>query len=153
MKIFDKIYDSDAYIEGVILDKKDDVFFVLWDNLVYGKVKENFENISVKEHLNLGKYLVVDILHTGHHGKEFESKVGKKYEVRKNRILILNLDDLEKDHGLVLNLFGNLETNKETNPEPVNVFQVYTTPFEELYEKDNFVYLRTLNSIYKLKKL
>ena len=74
MELFDRIYDKDAYIKGTIIneDKNKKEFYVLWDNGVYGTVKEEYKEIKVLGHLNLKKFFVVDILHTGKDGKEFK---------------------------------------------------------------------------------
>lgn len=150
MELFDRIYDEDAYIRGTIIneDKNKKEFYVLWDNGVYGTVKEEYKEIKVLEHLNLKKFFVVDILHTGKDGKEFESKVGVKYERRKNKVLILDIDDLIKGQNLNLTVYEEVEEENKT--KKIEGYSLLTTAFEKIYEENGYIYLRTLNSIYQL---
>ncbi len=153
MEIFDRIYDKDAYIEGVIINKKGDDYKVLWNNGVYGNVREEYEEIKVVGHINFKKFYVVDILHTGHHGKEMESKVGEKYDRRRNKILLLDMDSLRLNHTIVLNLFDEDEFEDKTDADCISVDKVYTTAYEKMYKENDLIYLRTLNSIYVLEEL
>ena len=150
MKLFDRIYDKDAYIKGTIIneDKNKKEFYVLWDNKVYGTVKEEYKEIKVLGHLNLKKFFVVDILHTGNDGKEFESKVGREYERRKNKVLILDMDELIKGQKLSLTVYEEVEKGNKT--KEIEGYLLTTTAFEKIYEENGYTYLRTLNSIYQL---
>ena len=81
------------------------------------------------------RYKIIDILHTGHHGKEGESKVGEKYDRRRGRDFSIDLDEYNPGDTLIL--------------FPV----VYTTPYEKSWSDDEFTYIKTLNSVYVVREL
>ena len=156
MKLYDIIYDKDAYISGLVIGKLNDEFLVLWDNDVVGRVLEEYEEIEVVGHSNIKKFIIKDILHTGHHGNEFESKIGEKYDRHRNKLLLLNMDSLIQDRSLRLQIFNIDEYNDIVNgriSESNSHNTIYTTAFERIYEDKGYSMLRTLNSIYKLEEV
>ena len=50
MQIFDLIYDKDAYIEGLIIQKTKEYNIVIWNNNVIGFVKDDDESIEITRH-------------------------------------------------------------------------------------------------------
>ena len=95
---------------------------------------------------------VLDILHSDNgKGKYRESKVGKKYEFRKNKIYSVDFDDLMPWGGLEM-----LEVVKGTvvgGENDVDVYMpigggIWTTEYEGLEAKDNILEIYTWNSIY-----
>jgi len=153
MQIFDLIYDKDAYIEGLIIQKTKEYNIVIWNNNVIGFVKDDDESIEIIKHTGYQLFEIIDILHTGHHGVEFESKVGKKYDIRRNKIALINMDEVIPGKMVTFILFDKNEfKNIDDSNHYIANEPLYTTSFEKIYEKDEFTYFRTLNSIYKLKK-
>ncbi len=154
MEICDKIYDKDALIYGIVIGKSGKYFKVLWDNDVLGNVEDNQEEVKIIEHGNIKMFKIIDILHTGYHGKEFESKVGEKYDNRRGKIMILDENSLKPGFGLRYELFDEEEAKKvnDEHAEEITCSCIYTTNFEKMYEENGFTMLRTLNSIYKLEK-
>lgn len=84
------------------------------------------------------RYKIIDIIHTGHHGIRWESKVGYKYDQRRGMIINLSLDDCIIGQPL---MFVNDK----------GYLQILTTPFKCMYYKGNYFYIETLNSIYELE--
>lgn len=156
IKIHDIIYDNDAYISGIVIGQQNNEFIVLWDNNVIGRVKESYSEIQVAEHFNFKKFIIEDILHTGNHGPEYESKVGEKYDRRRGKVLLLDMYSLETiNNSLELYLFDIYEFNEASSGRLDELIGkvVITTPFKSLYVSGDYTMLRTLNSIYKLKEI
>ena len=153
MKLFDLIYDNDALIEGLIVAKQGDNFRVLWNNGIIGDVKEEYKEIEVLRHLNIIPYEIIDILHTGHHGPEGQSKVGAKYDRRRGKVAFVNVENFVPGNGLVLHLFDKEDYENLSNLVVLTTNALYTTVFENFYESEGFSYLKTMNSLYKLKRL
>ena len=95
---------------------------------------------------------VLDILHSDNgKGKYRESKVGEKYEYRKNKIYSVDFDNLMPWGGLEM-----LEVRQGTvvgGKEDVDVYMpigggIWTTEYEGLEAKDNILEIYTWNSIY-----
>lgn len=153
MKLYDLVEDYDAYIQGVLINEHNNQFNVLWNNDVIGIVDDTDDAINVIKPLRIKRFFVEDLLHTGHHGEEYEPKIGAKYDARRNKILLLDMDSLLVGDSLRLPLF---ETNYFTQLQETDVegnLVIYTTAFENIYEKDGYTWLRTLNSIYKLYEI
>ena len=157
MQIGDKVYDKDAYINGVVIGKNDDHFKVLWDNDVLGSVNEDIDDsLEISSDPNIKVYLIEDILHTGHHGPEDESKVGAKYDDRRGKMFVLDTSELEVGEPAVFKLYNKKDIDDSDNNSAVLDIpyqHLYTTIFEKIYEEDGYTMFRTLNSIYKLKDL
>ena len=149
MRLYDIIYDKDAYIEGILVNEKDGVFNVLWRNDVIGIVTENDDSLDVVSHLDMQSFYIEDILHTGNSGVEYTSKIGQKYDERCNKVLLLDRNSLQYGNELKFYLFSPTFFNKIQ--ETGSVYKLlYTTAFENIYEEDGYIMLRTFNSIYKL---
>ncbi len=89
-----------------------------------------------------------DILHTGNHGPEGESKVGDKYDRRRNTYCHLIPEDPSPGESVqILHYYDPEDMERQL---PVNC--TFTTPFVSMTEDNDYVYLRTVNSIYKFKK-
>lgn len=95
---------------------------------------------------------VLDILHSDNgKGKYRESKVGEKYENRKNKIYSVDFDDLMPWGGLEM-----LEVRQGTvvgGENDVDVYMpigggIWTTEYEGLESKDGILEIYTWNSIY-----
>lgn len=156
IKIYDAIYDNDAYISGIIIGQQNDEFIVLWDNDIIGRVKESYSEIKVVIHFNFKKFIIEDILHTGNHGTAYESKVGEKYNRRRGKLLLLDINKLNTvNECLEFNLFDIYEFNEAINGQLDELVRkvLITTPFKSLYTSGDYTMLRTLNSIYKLKEI
>ena len=155
IKIYDAIYDNDAYISGIVIGQQNDEFIVLWDNDFIGKVKESYSEIKVVMHFNFKKFIIEDILHTGNHGMAYESKVGEKYN-RRRKLLLLDMSKLNTvNESLEFNLFDIYEFNEAVNGRLDELVRkvLVTTPFKSLYTSGDYTMLQTLNSIYKLKEI
>ena len=85
-------------------------------------------------------YKMIDILHTGHHGKRGERKIGKKYDNRRERIIRVNTEERGWYGGLIFKGIGGYQG-------------LYTTEFVREYDEDRYHYIETINSIYKLEKI
>ncbi len=152
MRLYDIIKDTDAHIEGMLINEKDGVFNVLWDNDVIGIVDETDESLVVVKHSNTQVFLVEDVLHSGNKGEKYAPKEGEKYDNRRGKILLLNKDNLKKGVGtLRLPLFDKNFFDKIQKDR--TCLLLYTTDYESLYGKKGSIMLRTKNSIYKLKRL
>lgn len=90
-----------------------------------------------------------DILHTGHHGPEGESKVGEKYDKRRGHVTMFYEDGLCDRMSVTLLHF----TWDEEDGCYYLCRRTHTTPFEVLYTENGYTMLRTLNSIYKFREL
>lgn len=83
---------------------------------------------------------VLDILHSDNDkGKYRESKVGEKYENRKNKIYAVDFDDLMP--------WGGLEMLEVVNGDVVGG-GIWTTEYEGQKEVDGKLEIHTWNSIY-----
>lgn len=83
---------------------------------------------------------VLDILHSDNgKGKYRESKIGEKYEFRKNKIYSVDFDDLMP--------WGGLEMLEVVNDEVTNN-GIWTTKYEGCKEVDGKLEIFTWNSIY-----
>lgn len=83
---------------------------------------------------------VLDILHSDNgKGKYRESKVGEKYENRKNKIYSVDFDDLMP--------WGGLEMLEVVDGE-ITSNGIWTTTYEGLEAKDDILEIYTWNSIY-----
>ena len=154
MQIFDLIYDKSAYIEGLVIGKTKEYNIIFWNNGIIGFVKDDDEDIEIREHTNYQLFEIDDILHTGHHGVEYESKVGKKYDIRRNKIALVNMDEAIPGKMVTFTLFDKNEfKNIDDSNHYISNEPLYTTSFEKIYVKNEFTYFRTLNSIYKFKKI
>jgi hypothetical protein len=100
---------------------------------------------------------VLDILHSDNgKGKYRESKVGEKYENRKNKIYDVDFDDLMPWGGLEM-----LEVKQGTvigGKKDVNMFLpvgggIWTTEYEGCKEVDGKLEIFTWNSIYVCEKV
>lgn len=155
MEVFDVIYDKDALISGIVLAKRQEGFYVLWANDSIGLVEENDETITV-ERKGFQGYIIEDILHSGYSGVRYEPKVGKKYDFRRNRLIFFSVDFIKDSDIPTFDLYDldDIKNALTTESKSKNVYcyQLKTTPFKDFYEEDGYFYLRTMNSIYKLKK-
>ena len=88
---------------------------------------------------NLGKFEVVDILYADNgKGPYKTSKVGEKYDFRKNRT-----------YRVYLTNAGWLDMLEINDDEEYTGFMISTTLYVNKYMDEEFVYLKTVNSIYK----
>lgn len=93
-------------------------------------------------------YKVVDIYHTGNSGEEFERKVGLKYDMRRDKLVKLDIHKLYIGSQAILTMLDKDEAfNKEAKGR-----LLVTTELEKIYREDDYLFLRTLNSIYKLEE-
>lgn len=153
MELFDKVYDKDAHIYGIIIDNFDNKYRVLWDNSVIGILDENEENIDIVDHLDMHRYTIEDIYYTNKENGEYISKVGDKYEGRKHKTIFLNVERLKPGEEIVLKLFNQDDINKITEvADEVDIKHLLTTPFVKIYNDDKYRMLQTNNSIYKLRE-
>ena len=83
---------------------------------------------------------VLDILHSDNgKGKYRESKIGEKYELRKNKIYSVDFDDLMP--------WGGLEMLEVVDGE-ITSNGIWTTAYEGRKEVDDKLEIYTWNSIY-----
>lgn len=151
MKKLDYVYDEDAYIGGIVIKENENDYSVLWGNGVIGKIKDEYDEIKVMCKKNIKAYSIIDILHTGHHGKENESKVGEKYDERRKKIAFIDVNTIVPGFSIYFILINKEDFEKLDKINELEVDTLITTRFENVYEKNGYTYLRTLNSIYKLK--
>lgn len=85
------------------------------------------------------KYKICEILHSGKHGERYSKKEGKKYEERKKDIIYINLDNYQPGDDLII--------GKSSAPYLFKITYVFSN------EDEQFFYLETVNSIYKLKEV
>ena len=89
------------------------------------------------------KIKILDILHSDNgKGVYRQSKVGKKYEYRKNKTYIVDFDDLT--------YYGGLEL-KETNDNGLTGKSLYTTEYKGIECANDLFEIYTWNSIYVCK--
>ena len=93
-------------------------------------------------------YKVVDIYHTGNSGKEFERKEGLKYDMRRDKLVKIDMHELYIGSQVILTLINKDEA---FNEDPKGKLLI-TTALEKIYKEDGYLFLRTLNSIYKLEE-
>lgn len=90
-----------------------------------------------------------DILHTGNHGPEDKSKVGEKYDRRRDTYCRIDpISPIHKDSVTIVH-YSNLEDWKNFDTD----FYTFTTPLVSLDEEKDYVILRTINSVYRFKKV
>ena len=91
-----------------------------------------------------------DIQHTGHHGPEGESKVGDKYDRRRNTYCrLIPTRNFIKGESIGILYYETIEEYKKL----LTAHNICTTPFVSYSEDDDYVILRTMNSIYRFKKI
>lgn len=115
-------------------------------------------NNDNQEFTQMQKYILTDILHTGNHGAAGESKQGAKYDERRGKTIYINPSDLRVGRGAVLIVLVRDEPCSEVtysevlyNVEGLRWYCLHTTPYVDTINKDGYVMLRTINSVYKLK--
>lgn len=79
-------------------------------------------------------YQIMDIRHSGKKGPEGVSKEGHKYDERRNRFILVDVDTLNVGTPCVF--------------DPLMI----TTPFVKFDTDDEYDYIRTENSIYVLRR-
>ncbi len=154
MQLFDIVKDKDAYIDGMIIHKEGNMINVLWSNGVIGPAKDDLSQLAFLGHRDVRRFLVTDILHTGHHGPEGMSKEGAKYDGRKDKVLLLEMDLINRGRGIILHLYDKSFfqiLDRGIEPDERQAMDIYTTNFEKMYEENGKLMLRTLNSIYVLE--
>lgn len=123
----------------------------LFENVL--KLEDFMRMGNNQEFTQMQKYILTDILHTGNHGAAGESKQGAKYDERRGKTIYINPSDLRVGRGAVLIVLVGDEPCSEViyNVEGLRWYCLHTTPYVDAVNKDGYVMLRTINSVYKLK--
>ncbi len=156
MKLYDFVYDTDANIEGLIIKKGEDYDTVLWDNNVLGLIKEDdpaLKLTGIKR--NIHKYVIVDIFHTGNTGPKGEPKTGEDYEIRKDKIVYLDMKSLPLsiNEHLIWNLYDPKDLRGVKAARQIDCQKLTTTRLKEVYNDRGCLFIKTKNSLYKLREV
>lgn len=85
-------------------------------------------------------YTIIDIQHSGNTGMRGMSKVGHKYEARKNKKYKVKLDEYSLGDTVIL------------VPCDDKSHSIFTTPLVDFETNGEYTYMETVNSIYVLKE-
>lgn len=155
MNTFDILKCKENYHDGMIINKIGDMINVLWGNGLISTEKDDLSVLAFVGHRNVRRFLLEDIRRIEKDDMADQSKEGVKYDKRRGKVVLLDMDFVERGRGVILHLYDpsllDIMTG-QIEPDEDQVFDIYTTNFEKMYPKDDKVMLQTMNSLYVLKE-